>query len=181
MVILSWLCTSQNVEKLDYLLVSVIFLDMSEFRKLFSQAKHIAIITGAGVSAESGVPTFRGENEKWRKWRSQVISSKAKHAHTHTHKYTWLYLFIYLFIVFLLRSEVYVWSHFQLWFRVVLPWSGCILCLRNASSQLSGFISAATASKDSNDVCCIIQSLVVGCSRMYFQEGIKNGLSYKIK
>lgn len=46
---------------------------MSEFRKLFSKAKHIAIITGAGVSAESGVPIFRGENEKWRKWQSQVI------------------------------------------------------------------------------------------------------------
>lgn len=75
---------------------------MSEFRKLFSKAKHIAIITGAGVSAESGVPTFRGENEKWRKWQSQVLFSKAKH--TYTHKYTWLYyLFIYLFIVFLLR------------------------------------------------------------------------------
>lgn len=153
---------------------------MSEFRKLFSKAKHIAIITGAGVSAESGVPTFRGENEKWRKWQSQVLFSKAKH--TYTHKYTWLYyLFIYLFIVFLLRSKVCVWSHIQLWFRVVLPRSGCILCLHNASSQLSGFISAATASKDSNDVCCIIWSLVVGCSRMYFQEGIKNGLSYKIK
>lgn len=47
---------------------------MSEFREVFSKAKHIAIITGAGVSAESGVPTFRGENEKWRKWLSQVFS-----------------------------------------------------------------------------------------------------------
>lgn len=45
---------------------------MSEFRELFSKAKHIAIITGAGVSAESGVPTFRGANETWRKWKSQV-------------------------------------------------------------------------------------------------------------
>lgn len=53
------------------------FLDMSEFRKVFSKARHIAIITGAGVSAESGVPTFRGENEKWRKWQSQVISKKS--------------------------------------------------------------------------------------------------------
>lgn len=57
-----------------------IFSDMSEFRKVFSNAKHIAIITGAGVSAESGVPTFRGENEKWRKWLSQVIHSEAKHS-----------------------------------------------------------------------------------------------------
>lgn len=51
---------------------------MAEFREAFSKAKRIAIITGAGVSAESGVPTFRGENEKWRKWQSQVISRKKK-------------------------------------------------------------------------------------------------------
>ncbi|XP_077472024.1 NAD-dependent protein deacylase sirtuin-5, mitochondrial-like isoform X2 [Stigmatopora argus] len=49
--------------------------DMSEFRKAFSKAKRIAIITGAGVSAESGVPTFRGEHEKWRKWQSQDLAS----------------------------------------------------------------------------------------------------------
>ncbi|XP_053738450.1 NAD-dependent protein deacylase sirtuin-5, mitochondrial [Synchiropus splendidus] len=49
--------------------------DMSEFRKIFSKAKHIAIITGAGLSAESGVPTFRGENEKWRKWQSQDLAT----------------------------------------------------------------------------------------------------------
>ncbi|GAA6234020.1 NAD-dependent protein deacylase sirtuin-5, mitochondrial-like [Lates japonicus] len=49
--------------------------DMSEFRKAFSKAKHIVIITGAGVSAESGVPTFRGENEKWRKWQSQDLAT----------------------------------------------------------------------------------------------------------
>lgn len=48
---------------------------MLEFRELFSKAKHIAVITGAGVSAESGVPTFRGENEKWRKWLSQVLKT----------------------------------------------------------------------------------------------------------
>ncbi|XP_020491138.1 NAD-dependent protein deacylase sirtuin-5, mitochondrial [Labrus bergylta] len=49
--------------------------DMSEFREIFSKAKHIAIITGAGVSAESGVPTFRGDNEKWRKWQSQDLAT----------------------------------------------------------------------------------------------------------
>lgn len=49
---------------------------MLEFREIFSKAKHIAIITGAGVSAESGVPTFRGENEKWRKWLSQVLEKQ---------------------------------------------------------------------------------------------------------
>ncbi|AWP04007.1 putative NAD-dependent protein deacylase sirtuin-5 mitochondrial-like [Scophthalmus maximus] len=49
--------------------------DMSEFRKVFSKAKNIVIVTGAGVSAESGVPTFRREHEKWRKWQSQDLAT----------------------------------------------------------------------------------------------------------
>ncbi|MBN3298963.1 SIR5 deacylase, partial [Amia calva] len=48
---------------------------MSEFREVFSKAKHIAIITGAGVSAESGVPTFRGAGGYWRKWQSQDLAT----------------------------------------------------------------------------------------------------------
>ncbi|KAG7275150.1 hypothetical protein CRUP_015804 [Coryphaenoides rupestris] len=34
---------------------------MPKFLQVVSKAKHIAVITGAGVGAESGVPTFRGE------------------------------------------------------------------------------------------------------------------------
>ncbi|XP_056148858.1 NAD-dependent protein deacylase sirtuin-5, mitochondrial-like [Lampris incognitus] len=49
--------------------------DMSEFRKVFSKAKHIAIITGAGVSVESGVPAFRGADGYWRKWQSQDLAT----------------------------------------------------------------------------------------------------------
>lgn len=50
---------------------------MAEFREVFAKAKHIAIITGAGVSAESGVPTFRGAGGFWRKWQAQVRSGCA--------------------------------------------------------------------------------------------------------
>ncbi|NWH75119.1 SIR5 deacylase, partial [Piaya cayana] len=45
--------------------------NMAEFREVFAKAKHIAIITGAGISAESGVPTFRGAGGFWRKWQAQ--------------------------------------------------------------------------------------------------------------
>ncbi|NXF39162.1 SIR5 deacylase, partial [Nyctibius bracteatus] len=45
--------------------------NMADFREVFAKAKHIAIITGAGVSAESGVPTFRGAGGFWRKWQAQ--------------------------------------------------------------------------------------------------------------
>ncbi|KAL4646437.1 NAD-dependent protein deacylase sirtuin-5, mitochondrial-like [Arapaima gigas] len=49
--------------------------DMAEFRKVFSKAKHIVVITGAGVSAESGVPTFRGAAGYWRKWQAQNLAT----------------------------------------------------------------------------------------------------------
>ena len=35
-------------------------------RALLHEAERVLVITGAGMSAESGVPTFRGEGEKWR-------------------------------------------------------------------------------------------------------------------
>ncbi|MCI4389363.1 hypothetical protein PGIGA_G00097150 [Pangasianodon gigas] len=49
--------------------------DLAAFRKDFAKAKHIAIITGAGVSAESGVPTFRGAGGYWRKWQAQDLAT----------------------------------------------------------------------------------------------------------
>ncbi|KPP62078.1 NAD-dependent protein deacylase sirtuin-5, mitochondrial-like [Scleropages formosus] len=49
--------------------------DMAEFRKVFSKAKHIVVIAGAGVSAESGVPTFRGAAGYWRKWQAQDLAT----------------------------------------------------------------------------------------------------------
>lgn len=48
----------------------------SELRKAFRQeldkSKHLVILTGAGVSAESGIPTFRGEGGLWRNFNAQV-------------------------------------------------------------------------------------------------------------
>ncbi|KAL2097269.1 hypothetical protein ACEWY4_006476 [Coilia grayii] len=49
--------------------------DMAKFRQVFSKAKRIAIITGAGVSAESGIPTFRGPGGLWRKWKAQDLAT----------------------------------------------------------------------------------------------------------
>ena len=46
---------------------------MAAFREEFSKSKHIVVLTGAGVSAESGVPTFRGAGGLWRKFRAQVV------------------------------------------------------------------------------------------------------------
>ncbi|XP_041040336.1 NAD-dependent protein deacylase sirtuin-5, mitochondrial [Carcharodon carcharias] len=49
--------------------------DLAEFREVFAKAKHITILTGAGASAESGVPTFRGTGGFWRKWQAQDLAT----------------------------------------------------------------------------------------------------------
>src|ERR1700756_2091697 len=48
-----------------------------ELRKRFLSAKSVVVLTGAGVSAESGVPTFRGGGQTavWKGMPFEVISS----------------------------------------------------------------------------------------------------------
>jgi NAD-dependent deacetylase len=48
-----------------------------ELRERFAQAKNVLVLTGAGVSAESGVPTFRGgaNTTMWKGMRFDMISS----------------------------------------------------------------------------------------------------------
>src|SRR2546426_10577491 len=49
-----------------------------ELRERFLSAKSVFVLTGAGVSAESGVPTFRGGGNTavWKGMPFDVISSK---------------------------------------------------------------------------------------------------------
>ena len=48
-----------------------------ELQTVFREAKHVLVLTGAGVSAESGVPTFRGGGNTavWKGMPFDVISS----------------------------------------------------------------------------------------------------------
>jgi len=39
------------------------------------QAQRVAVLTGAGISAESGVPTFRGEEGLWKKFRPEELAN----------------------------------------------------------------------------------------------------------
>ena len=41
----------------------------------FSQLRRIVALTGAGISAESGVPTFRGEEGLWRQYRAEDLAT----------------------------------------------------------------------------------------------------------
>ena len=45
---------------------------MDAFKKVLSAAQHIVVLTGAGVSAESGVPTFRGAGGLWRNFQVRL-------------------------------------------------------------------------------------------------------------
>ncbi|MCX6834467.1 MAG: NAD-dependent deacylase, partial [candidate division Zixibacteria bacterium] len=35
----------------------------------------VAVLTGAGISAESGVPTFRGQQGLWKKFRPEDLAT----------------------------------------------------------------------------------------------------------
>jgi len=38
-------------------------------------AQHLCILTGAGISQESGVPTFRGKDGLWNKFRPEELAN----------------------------------------------------------------------------------------------------------
>ena len=44
-------------------------------RDLLRRAQRIVVLTGAGVSAESGVPTFRGDGGLWREYRAEDLAT----------------------------------------------------------------------------------------------------------
>ena len=48
--------------------------DMEEFRKVFKKAKFILVLTGAGISHQSGIPTFRGEGASWRGYKIETLA-----------------------------------------------------------------------------------------------------------
>jgi len=49
--------------------------NLAAFREEFKKAKHVVVLTGAGVSAESGVPTFRGAGGFWREYQAQALAT----------------------------------------------------------------------------------------------------------
>jgi NAD-dependent deacetylase len=48
---------------------------LEEARALLAAADRVCVLTGAGVSAESGVPTFRGEDGLWKSYRAEDLAT----------------------------------------------------------------------------------------------------------
>lgn len=49
----------------------------SDLLERLSRASHLVVFTGAGVSRESGVPTFRGEDGYWQRYKPEELASWA--------------------------------------------------------------------------------------------------------
>lgn len=48
---------------------------MQQARKWLREAASVVVLTGAGISAESGVPTFRGSGGLWRSYRPEDLAT----------------------------------------------------------------------------------------------------------
>jgi NAD-dependent deacetylase len=48
---------------------------MNELISLFKKANRVSVLTGAGVSAESGIPTFRGAGGYWKNYKAEELAT----------------------------------------------------------------------------------------------------------
>ncbi len=48
---------------------------LSRIKSRLVRAKYVSVLTGAGISAESGVPTFRGEGGLWKNYRAEELAT----------------------------------------------------------------------------------------------------------
>ncbi|HJT89665.1 MAG TPA: NAD-dependent deacylase [Bryobacteraceae bacterium] len=49
--------------------------DLEQARARLARAQSVAVLTGAGISAESGIPTFRGAGGLWKTYRAQDLAT----------------------------------------------------------------------------------------------------------
>jgi NAD-dependent deacetylase len=50
-------------------------MSVAEAKNWIAHAKSVAVLTGAGISAESGLPTFRGPGGLWRNFRPEELAT----------------------------------------------------------------------------------------------------------
>jgi NAD-dependent deacetylase len=49
--------------------------DLQEIKSRLARARAVTVLTGAGISADSGVPTFRGADGLWRNFRAEDLAT----------------------------------------------------------------------------------------------------------
>ncbi|WP_052296935.1 NAD-dependent protein deacetylase [Pyrolobus fumarii] len=49
--------------------------DVERAARLIAKRGHVAVLTGAGISADSGIPTFRGKDGLWRRFRAEELAT----------------------------------------------------------------------------------------------------------
>lgn len=49
--------------------------ELRHAREILAEAKRITVLTGAGISAESGIPTFRGAGGLWKQFRAEDLAT----------------------------------------------------------------------------------------------------------
>lgn len=50
-------------------------MSLEQAREWLAAAQRVAVLTGAGISAESGIPTFRGAGGLWRSFRAEDLAT----------------------------------------------------------------------------------------------------------
>jgi NAD-dependent deacetylase len=48
---------------------------IEQAREWLAQAESVAVLTGAGISAESGIPTFRGDGGLWKNFKAEDLAT----------------------------------------------------------------------------------------------------------
>lgn len=51
--------------------------ELKSLVEILRNISRLAVLTGAGISAESGIPTFRGEEGLWKKFRAEELATPA--------------------------------------------------------------------------------------------------------
>ncbi|MGD8877798.1 MAG: NAD-dependent deacylase [Syntrophobacterales bacterium] len=61
--------------------MDAIAADIQQAGHWLAESKRVAVLTGAGISAESGVPTFRGKDGLWQGFRATDLATPQAFAH----------------------------------------------------------------------------------------------------